>query len=142
MKTFAFAALLALPLLGSGAQGASADYYCCGQQKSYEHHRPSHYQHSSGYGHSSHYEHTKLYYVNKHTAVFDCDAYHCETKIKIEKGATVKAHCREYGWCEIKGGPFKNQWVVETCLEPQYGESHYGRDERYGGEDNDEGYQR
>ena len=38
MKTFAFAALLALPLLGIGAQGASADYYCCGQKKPYDHH--------------------------------------------------------------------------------------------------------
>jgi hypothetical protein len=129
MKTFAFAALLALPLSGIGAQGASADYYCCGQKKPYDHHS------------SNSYEHTKLYYVNKHTAVFDCDAYHCETKIKIERGAIVKAHCREYGWCEIKGGPFKHLWVVQTCLEPQYGESHYGRDEGYGGGDNygDEG---
>jgi hypothetical protein len=130
MRLFAFAALLALPLLGFGAGSASADYYCCGQQKSYEHHGSGHY------GRSSHYEHTKLYYVNKHTAVFDCDAYHCETKIKIEKGATVEAHCRHYGWCEIKGGPFKHLWVVETCLEP-----HYGRDEGYGGGDDygDEG---
>jgi hypothetical protein len=106
MKLYAFAALMALPLLGLGAQSASADYYCCGQQK-------------------HHYQHKKLYYVVKDSTVFDCDAYHCETKIKVFGGSTIKADCRDYGWCEIKGLPFGKMWVVEACLKPAYSEGEY-----------------
>lgn len=113
MKFFAFAALLALPLLGLGAQSASADYYCCGKER-----REPEAQH---------------YYVIKNSVIFDCDGYHCETKIKVHGGEKIKAEC-DKGWCEIKGSRFSRMWVLESCLKQ------IGGDDEQGGEDNgDEG---
>jgi hypothetical protein len=100
MKLFAFAALMALPLLGAGTQSASADYYCCGK----------------GYHEEHHAEH---FTVISDAVVFECDSYHCETKIKIFGGTEVKAYCRN-GWCEIKNFPFAHVWVLESCLKPHY----------------------
>jgi hypothetical protein len=97
MRLFAFAALLALPLLGFGAQSASADYYCCGGNRGET-------EHKVRWGH-----------VIRKSVVFDCDAYHCETKIKVYGGTKVKVYCQN-GWCHIKNFPFKNMWVLEYCL--------------------------
>ena len=105
MRPFAFAALLALPLLGLGAQSASADYYCCGGKR---HNKPH------------------LYRVVKDSAIFDCDAHHCETKIRIEGGATIKAKC-ENGWCRIKDTPFAPVWILESCLERFYDKDEEGK---------------
>jgi hypothetical protein len=113
MKLFAFAALLALPLLGLGAQGASADYYCCGKGR--------------GEQEAQHY------YVVKNSVIFDCDAHHCETKIKVYGGTKIKAECNN-GWCSIKDFPFAHMWVLESCLKQ------IGDDNEQGGEDGgDEG---
>jgi len=97
MRLFAFAALLALPLLGFGAQSASADYYCCGGKR-------GEIEQKVRWGH-----------VIRNSVVFDCDAYHCETKIKVYGGTKVKVYCQN-GWCKIKNFPFKNLWVLESCL--------------------------
>lgn len=118
MKLFAFAALLALPLLGLGAPSASADYYCCGG-------RP-HSEYKIGYT-----------YTIKNSVIFDCDSHYCHTKIKIYGGTKVKVHCRN-GWCLIKSFPFENMWVLEECLQPFYGEG-YGHGEHEG--QGEEGYQ-
>jgi hypothetical protein len=137
MRLLAFAALLAIPLLGLGAQGASADYYCCGKGKEY----PRYY--------------TKVYYVHQNTAVFDCDAWHCETKIKLLAGSHVKAKCRDYGWCEIIGSVaggecrhrwcegrgaikvrFANMWVPENCLKSY--DDEYGKDNDGNGDDDND----
>jgi hypothetical protein len=112
MRLFAFAALLALPLLGLGAQSASADYYCCGKER-----REPEAQH---------------YYVVKNSVIFDCDGYHCETKIKVHGGAKIKAECNN-GWCEIKESRFSRMWVLESCLKP------IGDDERDGEDNGDDG---
>ena len=125
MRLFAFAALLALPLLGLGAQSASADYYCCGKEKYPAEH--------------------KVYwtYVVKDAAVFDCDLYHCQTKIKVYGGTKVKVYCRN-GWCHIKNFPFAHVWVLEECLKKSYDEG-YREEKGYenGGYENgggDKGY--
>lgn len=130
MRLFAFAALLALPLLGFGAGSASADYYCCGKE-----HYPKPY--------------AKVYYVPQDTAVFDCDAHHCETKIKLLAGSHIKAKCRYYGWCEVIGSVqskghygkdgtsirLANFWVPEYCLKSYgYGDEPYRGGEEYQGE--------
>lgn len=120
MRLFAFAALLALPLLGFGAQSASADYYCCGKGQS---------EHKVRWGH-----------VIKKSVIFDCDAYHCETKIKVYGGTKVKVYCQN-GWCHIKNFPFKNMWVLEYCLN-LYNDDyvHNGADDYQGRDDEgDEG---
>jgi hypothetical protein len=110
MRLFAFAALLALPLLGLGAQSASADYYCCGKGR---------------YGS----EHTVRWaYVVKDSVIFDCDSYHCQTKIKVRGGTQVKVYCRN-GWCHIKNYSFKHMWVLEHCLNLIYKEGHEGRED-------------
>ena len=111
MRLFAFAALLALPLLGLGAQSASADSYCCGKGR---------------YGS----EHTVRWtYLTKDATVFDCDAYFCETKIKVYSGTKVKVYCRN-GWCHIKNFPFANVWVLEECLSRSYDKG-YRQDNGY-----------
>ena len=107
MRLFAFAALLALPLLGLGTQSASADYYCCGQ----------------GRGEQE----LQYFYVHTNSVVFDCDAYYCKTKIKVYGGTKFKAECRN-GWCNIKDYPFADMWVLESCLK-QIGGIDEGRDE-------------
>jgi hypothetical protein len=124
MRLFAFAALLALPLLGFGAQSASADYYCCGKRQT---------EHKVRWGN-----------VIKDSVIFDCDAYHCETKIKVYGGTKVKVYCQN-GWCHIKNYPFKNMWVLEYCLN-LYNDDyvHNGQSDEYqgrGDDDGDEGYQ-
>lgn len=101
MKLHAFAALLAMPMIGFAAQTAKADYYCCsGHQKSYEFV-------------------TEDFYVVKDAVVFGCDGYHCETNIKIIGDIHIKARCRN-GWCEIQSVPFKNAWVLESGLKRVY----------------------
>ena len=113
-----FAALLALPLLGLGVQSAAADYYCCGKTE---------------------VEHKiKWAYVVKDSTVFDCDSYHCETKIKLYGGTKVKAYCRN-GWCHIKNFPFANVWVLEHCLKwaDHDGDEGKGDDEGGNGENGD-----
>jgi hypothetical protein len=123
MRLFAFAALLALPLLGFGAQSASADYYCCGKGQS---------EHTVRWGNAI-----------KDSVIFDCDSYHCETKIKIYGGTKVKVYCQN-GWCRIKNYPFKNMFVLEYCLN-LYNDDyvHNGQSDEYGGRDDEgeEGYQ-
>jgi hypothetical protein len=124
MKLFAFAALLALPFLGLGAQSASADYYCCGGHQRAEY--------KIGYT-----------YAIKNSVIFDCDSHYCKTKIKIYEGTKVKVHCRN-GWCNIKNFPFENVWVLEECLQP-FGNEGYGHGQEYGGQgeyngENDQGY--
>lgn len=97
MKHYAFAALLALPLLGLASQDAAADYYCCGK-------RPEPFI-------------TKDYYVHKKATVFDCDGWQCETKITLYDDLKISARCRN-GWCEVRSFPFKEAWVLESCLKP------------------------
>jgi hypothetical protein len=119
MRLFAFAALLALPLLVLGAQSASADYYCCGKEQG---------EHKVRWG-----------YVIRDSVIFDSDSYHCETKIKVHGGTKVKVYCKN-GWCHIKNFPFKNMWVLEYCLKLIHKEDGEGGDE--GSEDGgDEGNQ-
>lgn len=101
MKLHAFAALLALPILGFAAQTAKADYYCCGKEK-----EPYEFV-------------TKDFYVIKHAVVFGCDGYHCETNVKLESDIHIKARCRN-GWCEVRSLPFKDAWVLESCLKHVY----------------------
>jgi len=117
MKLFTFAALLALPLLGLGAQNASADYYCCGK----------------GRGDQE----AQYYYVIKNSVIFDCDAHHCETKIKVHGGTKIKAECNN-GWCKIKGFPFSPMWVLENCLK-QTGGYDNGQNGDEGGYEGGEG---
>ena len=118
MRLFAFAALLALPLLALGAQSASADYYCCGKRD----------EHKVRWG-----------YVVKDSVIFDCDSYDCQTKIKVRGGTKVKVYCKN-GWCHIKNFPFKHMWVLEHCLNLIHKEDNEGGDE--GREDGgDEGAQ-
>lgn len=99
MRLYAFAALLALPLLGLVSGAAKADYYCCGKNKGEGDEREVRY-----------------FRVIKKTAVFDCDAHHCETKIRLRPHTKIKAVCRPYGWCEIEPGRVENAWVPEHCL--------------------------
>ena len=104
MRLYAFAALLALPLLAIAAPGAKADYYhkkCCGE----------------GYngGHNGYEPEFRIYYVKRPAVVFGCDGYHCKTDIKLKAHTTIKAVC-ERGWCRIKSSEFKNAWVLEECL--------------------------
>jgi hypothetical protein len=120
MRLFAFAALLALPLLGLGAQSASADYYCCGRNNNGDEH------------------HIRWTYVVKDAAVFDCDSYDCQTKIKVYDGTKVKVYCRN-GWCHIKNFPFANVWVLEECLKRSDEE---GNREENGDDDENGGYRR
>ena len=108
MRLFAFAALLALPLLALGAQSASADYYCCGKGQD---------EHKVRWG-----------YVTKDSAIFDCDSYDCQTKIKVRGGTKVKVYCKN-GWCHIKNFSFKHIWVLEHCLKLIHKEGHEGGDE-------------
>lgn len=95
MKIYAFAAFLALSVVGLAGQAAKADYLCCGEEDSFV---------------------TRVYYVAKTATVFGCDGYHCETNIKLLSGIHVKARCRN-GWCELRSLPLKNAWVLESCLE-------------------------
>jgi hypothetical protein len=120
MRLFAFAALLALPLLGLGAQSASADYYCCGKEK-------DEVEHKVGWT-----------YVVKDSAIFDCDSHDCRTKIKIQGGTKVKVYCRN-GWCHIKNFPFAHMWVLEECLKPFYREGEGEGDGEDNGEEGGEG---
>jgi hypothetical protein len=117
MKLYAFAALLALPLLGLGAGGASADYYCCGKEK------------------TQHY--TQYAYLHTDAQVFGCDGYHCQTEVKVYSGTKVKVFCRN-GWCQIKNFPFDNAWVLESCLKIEH--HGYKKDDVYQGEEG-EGYE-
>ena len=117
MRLFAFAALMALPLLGLGAQSASADYYCCGK----------------GRGEQE----SQYYYVTKNSVIFDCDAHHCETKIKVYGGTKIKAECNN-GWCKVKDTPFSPMWVLESCLKQIGGDDNEQGGEE-GGDENGEG---
>jgi hypothetical protein len=124
MRLFAFAALLALPLLGLGAQSASADYYSCGNNNNGDEHQ------------------VRWTHVVKDSAVFDCDSYDCQTKIKVYGGTKVKVYCRN-GWCHIKNFPFANIWVLEECLKKSYGEGNHEENGEEGGyEENGGGYKR
>ena len=125
MRLFAFAALLALPLLGLGAQSASADYYCCGKEK-------DRVEHKVGWT-----------YVTKNSAIFDCDSRDCQTKINVYEGTKVKVYCRN-GWCHIKNFPFANVWVLEECVKPfDYNGNREGDEgEGEGESDGGEGYKR
>ena len=97
MKIYAFAAFLALSVVGLAGQAAKADYLCCEDDK---------------------YEEfvTRAYHVVQSATVFGCDGYHCETNVVLKHGVNVKARCRN-GWCEIRSLPLKNVWVLENCLE-------------------------
>lgn len=124
MRLFAFAALLALPFLGLGAQSASADYYCCGKERD----RP---EHKVGWT-----------YVVTDSVVFDCDSHDCRTKIKVYGGTKVKVYCRN-GWCHIKNFPFAHMWVLEECLKPFGDDGDRDRDgDNEDGEGEREGYNR
>ncbi len=105
MRLYAFAALLAFPIVWLSAPAAKADYYCCGTQ--------------SGYPADEEFLRTRHFYVDKDAVVFGCDGYHCETNITLEGGIVIKAGCRN-GWCEIRSLPFKNAWVLESCLTPKH----------------------
>ena len=118
MRPFVFAALLALPLLGLGATSASADYYCCGKKD--EEHK------------------VRWAYVVKDSVVFDCDSYHCQTKIKVHGGTKVKTYCKN-GWCHIKNYPFSHMWVLENCLKFHDGESEYKKGDEGGDEGGESG---
>ena len=96
MKTHAFAALMALPLLALAAPAAKADRYCCGS------------------GYQSEFV-TRDFYVTKHATVFGCDGYYCQTAVILKSDRHVKARCRN-GWCQLRSTPFKNAWVLESCL--------------------------
>jgi hypothetical protein len=98
MKLYAFAAFLALSLVGLAAEAAKADQPCCGS---------SQYQHTSLISHK--------FRVVKHATVFGCDGYHCQTNVILKHGITIRARCRN-GWCELIGIPMKNVWVLESCL--------------------------
>jgi hypothetical protein len=104
MKIYAFAAFLALSVVGLAGQAAKADYLCCGEEDEFV---------------------TRVYHVVKNATVFGCDGYHCETNIRLKYGIKVKARCRN-GWCEIRNLPLKNVWVLENCLE-SIGHGPYGK---------------
>lgn len=99
MRIYALATFLAFSVIGLAAGSAKADYLCCG---------------SSGYDQAEFVAHH--FYVAKKATVFGCDGYHCETNIVMNDGLEVKARCRN-GWCELRGIPMKNVWVLERCLE-------------------------
>jgi len=124
MRLFAVVALLALPILGLGSQAAKADYYCCGQNRNNDEH--------SRYGE---------FIVIKKSVIFGCDAYHCETRVKLRPDVKVSAKCRN-GWCRIKSSRFQNAWVLEHCLKPVEDEQEEGEGykhkpwkQRYSGEE-------
>lgn len=120
MRLYAFAALLALPLLGLISGAAKADYYCCGKNNGNEDEREVRY-----------------FRVVKKTAVFDCDAHHCETKIRLRPYTKIKAECRSYGWCQIEPGRVDSAWVPEHCLKEIGG--HHKEEEDSEGEGEGEG---
>ncbi len=105
MKTFALAALLALPALGLAPQDASARGYCCGE-------RP--------------WRSARPFIVDRTAVIFDCDGWHCKTDIRIRPGRRVRSWCRN-GWCKIVSGPFKNAWVLRRCLIRDYPYDDYDR---------------
>ena len=113
MKTYALAALLALPALGLASQEASARQYCCGE-------RPQN-------------RISQHYIVDRTAVVFDCDAWNCKTDIRIKAGRLIYARCNN-GWCRIISGPFKNAFVLRECLNRHYyradDEDGGGRDQR------------
>jgi len=109
MRVHAFAALLAFPLLGLSAPAAKADRYCCGNE----------YRDSFV---------TQEFYVIKHATVFGCDGYHCETNVVMKSDHHVKARCRN-GWCQLRSLPFKNAWVLKSCLKQLHSD---GYDNAYG----------
>jgi hypothetical protein len=112
MKIYAFAAFLALSVVGLAGQAAKADYLCCEEDKYHEEFV------------------TRAYHVIQSATVFGCDGYHCETNVVLKQGLNVKARCRN-GWCEIRSLPLKNVWVLEGCLEKiGYGPRH-GKKRRY-----------
>jgi hypothetical protein len=128
MKIYAFAAFLAVSVVGLAGQAAKADYLCCEKEKYHE------------------YEFvTRPYHVIKKATVFGCDGYHCETNIELKYGLDVKARCRN-GWCEIRSIPMKNVWVLENCLEtigygPRYKKKRrYEPEHDYEPDYEDEGY--
>jgi hypothetical protein len=106
MKFHAFAALLALPLLALAAPTAKADRYCCGGDYKAEFV-------------------TRDFYVTEHATVYGCDGYHCQTALILKSDTYVKARCRN-GWCQIRSTPFKNAWVLETCLKDVHHKAHGG----------------
>lgn len=122
MRLYAFAVLLALPLLGLISVGAKADYYCCGKKE------------------KKHDDEYRYFLVVQKTAVFDCDAHHCETKVRLRPHTKIKAKCRSYGWCQVEPGRLQNSWVPEYCLkEIGYGDDYAGKKHEDDG-DEDKGY--
>jgi hypothetical protein len=121
MRLYAFAALLALPLLGLISGAAKADYYCCGKNKGDGDEREVRY-----------------FLVVKKTAVFDCDAHHCETKTRLRPHTKIKAECRSYGWCKIEPDRVDSAWVPEHCLKEIGG--HQKEEDYSEGEAEGEGY--
>ncbi len=119
MRLYAFAALLALSIVGLAAGAAQAGQPCCGEGR-YPHH---------GFV-------TRPYHVIETATVFGCDGYHCQTNIILASGIDVKARCRN-GWCELRGIPMKNVWVLERCLR-KIGYGHAGHPGRGGFEEEDE----
>jgi hypothetical protein len=115
MKIYAFAAFLALSVVGLAGQAAKADYLCCEQEDEFV---------------------TRAYHVVQSATVFGCDGYHCETNVILKHGVKVKARCRN-GWCEIRSLPLKNVWVLENCLE-KLGHGPYAKHRRYEPEVDDE----
>ena len=88
MKLYAFAAFLALMFFSFSDHSAQA-----GSNRSVVH----------------------KFFVVKDAVVFGCDSYHCETNLKVHRGIFIKAKCRN-GWCKMRTLPFKNAWVLESCL--------------------------
>jgi hypothetical protein len=159
MRLFAFAALMALPLLTIAAPAAKADYYCCGgsQGGGYEqqeeggyypkYHRKKHYyknyyhkkhHYDQGYG----YHKIKQYDVRDWTKVYSCASYDCQTDIKLRPYLTITAICYpgynewgKKGWCKIISSEFKDAWVPRYALAS--GDGHYRSNE--GGEGEGEG---
>jgi hypothetical protein len=115
MKIYAFAAFLALSVVGLAGQAAKADYLCCEQEDEFV---------------------TRAYHVVQSATVFGCDGYHCETNVILKHGVKVKARCRN-GWCEIRSLPLKNVWVLENCLE-KLGHGPHAKHRRYEPEVDDE----
>ena len=119
MKLYAFAAFLALTLVGLAAEAAKADTPCCGDGP---------YQSGTFV--------TYPYQVIKSARVFGCDGYHCETNIVLKNGLDIQARCRN-GWCELRSIPMKNVWVLERCLD-RLGSGDPEEDEDSEEEDEDE----
>lgn len=93
MKKFAYAALLAAPVLAGLSQAASAG---------------RHYHNENRYGGSM--------VVVIETVISNVPRPGFETHVVLVPGVTVEvSHCDEYGWCHLKY-PVVNAFVPKHCL--------------------------